>query len=109
MTGGRLLGDILDDDENEEEFFLVPVPSKSPPKKPALERKPVNSDEPTIPDDNNDDDDNERRTRKIRCRSQEEPLDQFEGSGQFSAQRTQKRKRWIDGVLISTSTAWHSS
>ncbi|KAF4689945.1 hypothetical protein FOZ60_000956 [Perkinsus olseni] len=105
MTAGSLLGDILDDDDDDD-CFLVPPTTKTPSTQvPPVEKK-SSPNESTVPEERSippcgGDAGGDKPARRIRCRvGQEQPLGQAAGSGQYSAQRTQKRKRWADGVLI---------
>ncbi|KAF4661112.1 hypothetical protein FOZ61_003519 [Perkinsus olseni] len=108
MTAGSLLGDILEDDDDD--CFLVPPTTKTPlTQVPPVEKKSSPNDstvaeERSIPPCGGDAG-GDKPEGRIRCRvGQEQPLGQSAGSGQYSAQRTQKRKRWADGVLISRPT-----
>ncbi|KAF4695942.1 hypothetical protein FOZ63_002343 [Perkinsus olseni] len=89
MTAGSLLGDILDDDDDD--CFLVPPTTKTPlTQVPPVEEK-SSPNESTVVEERSlppcaGDADGDMPERKIRC--------------QYSAQRTQKRKRWADGVLV---------
>ncbi|KAF4713376.1 hypothetical protein FOZ63_008753 [Perkinsus olseni] len=90
MTAGSLLGDILDDDDDDD-CFLVPPTTKTPSTQvPPVEKK-SSPNEATVPEERSippcgGDAGGDKPERRIRC--------------QYSAQRTQKRKRWADGVLI---------